>query len=110
MTAVEIKAIDVENLKKLWDYNPTLCVIDVREKHEWDDGHMPNAKHIPKDQIAEKIEEISPDKTSAIYLHCRSGTRSQIAASTLISQGYKNVYSVDGGIVDWDLCGFEVVK
>ena len=101
-----INRIDVHALKKLYDESPDLCLIDVREQDEWDEQHIPGAIHIPKDQLAHIIDGRIPNRQHPIYLHCRGGVRSMAAAQTLLDLGYQNVYSVDGGIVDWADAGY----
>ncbi len=65
--------------------------IDVRTAEEFQAGHLEGAIHIPYDEIAEKIEAVSADKTADIQLYCRSGRRSGIALETLRSMGYSKV-------------------
>ena len=103
-----INKIDVHELKKLYDQSPDLSLIDVREQDEWDAQHIPGAIHIPKDQLADVIDGRFPDRQHPIYLHCRGGIRSMNAAQSLLDIGYQNVYSVDGGIVDWADAGYPV--
>ena len=108
MTNHSIKTIDVHQLKNKMDAQPNLCLIDVRELDEWDTAHIPGAIHIPKDVITSGIESTVADKTQPIYLHCRGGVRSLYAAQCLMDIGYKEVYSVDGGIVEWAMFGYPV--
>ena len=108
MTDLKIKNINVHELKKRRDANPKLCLIDVREDHEWQEQHIPGALHIPKDEIASRIAASVPEYDCPIYLHCRGGTRSMHAANTLLSLGYQDVYSIDGGIAEWEKSGYPV--
>lgn len=110
MTDQQIKHISVEELKDLMDKNDNICLIDVREQHEWDDGHIKNAIHVPLNDVLSKIESISKDLDEPLYLQCRSGVRSQNAAAYLLQLGYKNVYSVDGGILSWQNCNYPIVN
>lgn len=103
----QVKLIDVHELKKRYSENNLLLLIDVRELSEWNEVHIPWTQHIPKDKINETIHSICPDINTPIYLHCRSGTRSQYAGQALIEQGYQVVYSVTGGIIDWVKSGYE---
>ncbi|KTD16699.1 rhodanese-like domain-containing protein [Legionella jordanis] len=104
----EIATINVHQLKQLMDENPKLCLIDVRELPEWQTVRIPGAKHIPKDRLTTEIESIAADRKQAIYLHCKGGVRSLYAAKTLLDLGYKEVYSVDGGILEWAMSGYLV--
>jgi rhodanese-related sulfurtransferase len=56
------------------------------------------------------IETHASDKSQPVYLHCKGGTRSSFAALGLKEMGYQNVFSVDGGITEWEKCGYSVVK
>jgi rhodanese-related sulfurtransferase len=106
----EIKTIDVHELKTKMDACPDLCLVDVRELEEWQDVHIPGALHLPKDRIAAEMGTYIQDKNTPIYLHCRSGVRSLYAAESLLNAGYKEVYSVDGGIMEWAMFGYPVAQ
>ncbi len=108
MTNPKVSIINVKELKALIDSDPKLCLIDVRETEEWQEGRIPGAIHIPKDSITTLIKSKVTDITQPIYLHCRSGMRSLFAAQCLLDMGYQQVYSVDGGIVDWASCGYPI--
>jgi rhodanese-related sulfurtransferase len=110
MTSHNVLSIDVKTLKTLLDGSSDLCVIDVREIHEWNEAHIPGILHIPKDTIVNSIEAHAPDKSKPVYLHCRSGMRSLYAAQLLIELGYEEVYNVDGGMMDWEHSGYPVEK
>ena len=106
MTKTNIKTIDVHELKNRIEKNPQLCLIDVREQEEWEELHISNATLIPKDKIASCIESQIPNKNQPIYLHCKGGVRSLYAAQILLELGYQEVYSLEGGIMQWVMCGY----
>lgn len=108
MTSPKIKTIDVHQLKKMMENNPNLCLIDVRELEEWQEFHIAGALHIPKDIIASSIATKVPNKDQPIYLHCKGGVRSLFAAQVLTDLGYQEVYSLDGGIIDWAVAGYPI--
>lgn len=110
MTKPNIKTIDVHELKSKMDAHPDLCLIDVREPEEWETARIPGAFHIPKDVITVHIHTKVSDKTQPIYLHCRGGVRSLYAAQCLLDAGYEEVYSVDGGIIEWAMFGYPISK
>ena len=109
MNEPEVMQLDIHELKKRIDQDPKLCLIDVREQDEWNTGHIPGATHIPKDCLLEKIALAVPDKNQAIFLYCHGGTRSTLAAGWLHHVGYKEVYSVAGGIHSWESSGFPLI-
>ena len=110
MTNHEIATISVNELKKRYDADPDLCLIDVRELDEWQSMRIPRAIHIAKNELTSHIKDIAPDPLSPIYLHCLGGVRSLYAASSLLQMGYKEVYSIDGGIADWVKQGYPVER
>jgi len=101
-----IKEISVQDLKKIIDTDLNCCLIDVRELNEWQHMHIAHAIHIPKDDITNRLPSQIIDKTQAIYLHCKAGVRSLYAAQCLQNIGYTNLYSVTGGILAWESCGY----
>lgn len=110
MNDLQINTINVHELKKRQESDPDLCLIDVREESEWQEVRIPGALHIPKGELADKIQSLSLALTQPLYLHCRGGVRSLYAAKSLLEMGYGEVYSVDGGIAEWELCGYPVEK
>lgn len=86
-----------------------VVLIDVRESEEWDAGHIPGAKHVPRGYLESRIEGAAPDKDAPVVLYCASGTRSALAAHTLQELlGYKDVASMTGGITLWKDRGYDV--
>jgi molybdopterin/thiamine biosynthesis adenylyltransferase/rhodanese-related sulfurtransferase len=84
-------------------------VVDVREQHEYEESHLPGAKHVPRGYLETRIEGSAPDKDARVILYCQSGQRSAFAAKTLEQElGYSNVESMAGGITLWKDRGFEV--
>jgi molybdopterin/thiamine biosynthesis adenylyltransferase/rhodanese-related sulfurtransferase len=84
-------------------------LVDVRESTEWDAGHIPGAKHVPRGYLESRIEGIVGDRSQPIVLYCASGQRSALAAHTLKDLlGYENVASMTGGITLWKDRGYAV--
>jgi len=80
-------------------------IVDVREKDEWDEGHIPDAIHMSRGTIELDIEEKVPDLNAMIVCHCGGGGRSALAAESLQKMGYKNVRSMAGGFKAWKAAG-----
>ena len=80
-------------------------VLDVREDHEWQDGHVPTAIHIPMNDVPNRLAEL--DDGARIFVVCRSGGRSLTIANYLEGLGY-DVVSVAGGTQDWIDSGREL--
>ena len=97
--------------------NAETLLIDIREPAEFQRGHLPGAIHAPRGllefEIHRLVDQLRPDQNlahedQAIILYCGTGGRSALAAKTLEELGYKNVLSMDGGIVAWAQAGMPV--
>jgi rhodanese-related sulfurtransferase len=102
----QIDEIDAERARELHDHAEGAVFLDVREREEWDEGHIPAAIHIPRGWLESRIEQAVPDRSRAIVAYCASGNRSIFAARTLDELGYENVVSLAGGINDWKRHGY----
>ncbi len=85
-----------------------VTVVDVRNRNEWDVGHIAGATHIPLGQVAERHTEIPRGKP--ILVQCQSGARSAIIASLLHTLGTTDVINLSGGLTAWESAGHEVVR
>lgn len=92
-----IQEINLLDLNKLQD----LVLIDVREDHEWQNGHIPEAIHLSKGIIERDIERLILNKDQTIILYCGSGYRSALAADAIQNMGFSNVWSLQGGFKAW---------
>ena len=92
--------ITAEQAKNIIDSDEEYVILDVREQHEYDEGHIPGAILIPYTQIEKLAPEKLPDKQMQILVYCRSGRRSKIASESLVQMGYTGVKEF-GGIIDW---------
>ena len=86
------------------------AIVDVREREEWDEGHLPGAVHVPRGHLESRIESAAPDKSRPVLVYCAAGNRSAFAAKTLEELGYEHVVSLAGGFTDWKRNGnpFEI--
>jgi sulfur-carrier protein adenylyltransferase/sulfurtransferase len=105
----EIDEIDAARAQGLIQ-EETAAIVDVREREEWDEGHLPGAVHVPRAHLESRIERAVRDKARPVVLYCASGNRSAFAAKTLEELGYENVSSLAGGFTDWKRNGlpFEI--
>jgi sulfur-carrier protein adenylyltransferase/sulfurtransferase len=105
----EIDEVDSSRGRELIE-DESAQVIDVRERDEWDEGHLPGAVHVPRGHLESRIERAAPDRDAPVLLYCASGSRSAFAAKTLEELGYQNVVSLAGGFTDWKRNGlpFEI--
>ncbi len=89
------KSIDerVEELRT----NPDIILVDVREKDEYREGHIPKSRNIPLSQIPDAL---NINRNQKIYVYCRSGNRSQKAVNYLKENGFTDVTNI-GGILNY---------
>ena len=85
-------------------------VVDVRDKDEWDEGHIPGALHMSRGTIELDIEERVPDTNAMIICHCGGGGRSALATESLQKMGYKSVRSMAGGFKAWKAAALPTAK
>src|SRR6056297_2568904 len=96
-----IQETDSKAVKKMLDDKQSIVLIDVREEEEFEQAHIPNAKHLCKGIIERDIEKAVPDHNKKIVLYCGGGYRSALAADNLTKMGYQDVWSMDGGFKAW---------
>ena len=92
-TATEITAQQAQT-------NTTALLIDVRERDEWDAGHIQGATLIP---LSDLNQGLTPDlpKDREIIIYCKSGMRSQQALHIMRAQGFTNLTNMTGGYLAW---------
>lgn len=79
-------------------------LVDVREPFELQaHGRVPGVVNIPLGQLELRRRELPQDAAAPIVAICQSGARSQKAAVALARLGYRNVYSLDGGTLGWQM-------
>jgi NADPH-dependent 2,4-dienoyl-CoA reductase/sulfur reductase-like enzyme len=88
----DFKQINIDKVRTLVENNE--FIIDVREKNEYERGHINGAVNIPLSELRKRVNEIPKDKP--VYVHCRSGQRSYNAIMALQNLGYKNLYNIAG--------------
>ena len=76
--------------------------VDVRERGEYAQGHVPDAVSMPMSQLASRLAEI--DRSARVHVICASGNRSRAMTDLLVAQGFDAV-SVSGGTQAWIASG-----
>ena len=77
-------------------------VVDVRFPNEWEAGRIEGARHIPVDDLADRIDEL--DAGRPVVAVCRSGERSRWAVDLLRGEGI-DAESLEGGMEAWAAAG-----
>lgn len=99
---IQVKQLSVEQLKSKFDKNEVFILVDVREPDEYETCHIEGSKLMPISKFAQEgIKQLKPDDD--IVVHCHHGGRSQRACDFLVSQGFKNVANLAGGIEAWSI-------
>lgn len=89
----------VQNDDLLAQLNKEAILLDVRESAEFAFGHIQGATSIPLGELESRMNEL--DKNKTIYVICRTGKRSDLAAQKLANNGFKNVWNVVPGMTSW---------
>ncbi len=95
-----VPTISAQKLKAVLSENRPMFLLDVRQPDEFRAGHLDNAVLIPLGELEKRHTEIPRDKKIVVY--CRSGRGSALAAEFLRRQGFKDVESLEGGILEWE--------
>jgi rhodanese-related sulfurtransferase len=96
-----IRETNVQEVRQRLARGDKFTLIDVREDHEWNEGHIPGAIHLGRGIIERDIETKIPNRKEELILYCGGGFRSALVADNLQKMGYTNVQSMDGGWRGW---------
>lgn len=91
----DFKQVNVDKVRELVENKQ--FIIDVRERNEYESGHIKSAINIPLSELRERSNEIPRHRT--VYLHCRTGQRSYNAVLALQNLGFDNVYNITGSFL-----------
>lgn len=83
-----------------------ILVVDVRNRSEWDAGHLKGAHHVPLATLTDHRAELPTDRP--LVVQCETGSRSAVAASVLRSHGFTDVTNAAGGLEAWRSAGLPV--
>lgn len=103
-----IKECTISDIKQKLDNNEDFILIDVREDHEWQNGHIPKAIHLGRGIIERDIATVVKNTNYEIVLYCGGGFRSALSAYNLQKMGYTNVTSMNGGVRGWKEAGYQL--
>lgn len=85
-------------------------ILDVREGAEYAAAHLRDSRHIPLNELSNRVAELEKFKAKAVIVVCASGMRSSKATAQLKRAGFNEVYSLDGGLAAWQAQGLPTVK
>ncbi len=94
-----VQELAPEELKAQWDAGATPQVLDVREAWELEISRLPGVRHIPMNEVPDRLAEL--DRDQPLVVMCRSGARSLRVAQFLEQRGFARVSNLSGGILAW---------
>ncbi len=105
--AQEVHVLTPQEFKDSIDNNPKIQLLDVRTPEEFAEGHLVDAENINvmESEFLTKVEKLDPEKP--VYLYCRSGRRSAKASALLKEAGFKEIYDLQGGFLEWESNGYK---
>lgn len=104
-TAANIKVIDPVSFKKEISTTPNAQILDVRTAEEFTVEHLQNAENVNWYSPDFSTNTTKYDKSKPVFLYCRSGKRSHLAAEKLVELGFTTIFEMEGGIINWTAKG-----
>lgn len=89
---------------------PGVITLDVRTPEEFNAGHIANAININLEGSDFTSEVSKLDMNATIAVYCRSGNRSGVATEQMAELGFVDMYDMQGGILEWEAAGGQVVN
>ncbi|AGJ61344.1 UPF0176 protein [Candidatus Moranella endobia PCVAL] len=98
---IYLKAEEVNTMT----HNPDALFVDIRNHYEYDIGHFEHAIRMPantfREQLSLIVDILRQEKNRKIILYCTGGIRCEKASAWLLHKGFKKVYQVEGGIIEY---------
>jgi UPF0176 protein len=96
--------VDAATFNELTD-DPATIVVDMRNHYEYEVGHFERAIEVPSDTFREQlpmaVDMLEADKEKNIIMYCTGGIRCEKASAYLLHKGFKNVFHLEGGIIQY---------
>ncbi len=105
-----VREITIAEARTKTSHSPAAVLLDVREDHEWLEGHAEGAVHLGKGILERDIEKMFPDPQTEIIMYCGGGFRSALTCDVAQRMGYRRVYSLIGGFKGLVAEGWRIVK
>jgi uncharacterized membrane protein YdjX (TVP38/TMEM64 family) len=104
--------VSVDQLKQRLDAGEKLLLLDVRplEAYNGDLGHIRQARHIPLNELPQRLNELGDYLEQPVITICRTDRMSSQAAQLLAQNGFADVHVVKQGMVDWNKNGYPIEK
>lgn len=85
-------------------------LVDLRDQNEFDQAHLPNARHLPLGELTQRSAELEKFRERPLILYCATGSRTASAIATLKKVGFTRLYNLRGGIFEWEKAGQPVSR
>ena len=105
-----IREVSVADVKNMLDAKENIIVLDVRDRHEFDEGNIPGSINLSRGMLEFKAALMIPDKNARIVVLCGLDLRGPLATRTLNELGYKNAVNMIGGLKAWKEAGYPIGK
>ena len=103
------KGVSPAELTRLINREDAL-VVDVSPLNDFEKGHIVGAKHVALSQFDPENKVLAKVKDMPVAVVCRSGAQSEQAAKRLVKAGFKQVYSLEGGVGAWQQADLPLAK
>jgi rhodanese-related sulfurtransferase len=90
-----------EEAERLIKEKEELIILDVRTFRENKEIKIPNSINVPVEELEWEIEDLEKYKDKEMLVYCKAGVRSSIACQMLESEGFKKLYNLMGGVLDY---------
>ena len=90
-----------DEAEKLMKDKEDLIILDVRTFRENKEIKIPNSINVPVEELEWEIEELEEYKDKEILVYCKAGVRSRIACQMLEAEGFRKLYNLMGGVLDY---------
>jgi len=98
------KYVDARKFNELAS-NPDTIVVDMRNHYEYEVGHFENALEVPSDTFREQlpmaVDMLKENRDKNIIMYCTGGIRCEKASAYMLHNGFKNVFHLEGGIINY---------
>ncbi len=105
-----VREVSIGDVRRMLDAKESIILLDVRDKHEFEEGHIPGAMNISRGSLEFKAALAIPDKGARIIVYCGQDLRSALATKALNDLGYRNAVNMVGGLKAWKEAGFPTVR
>lgn len=102
----DIEPVQQMTVHELRDQRDGIQILDVRTPDEWEDGHIPGARHFFVPDLCQNLDKF--DRRKPVVVYCDSGYRASLAASILKRDGFNQVFNVPGSWQAWKHAGYPV--